>query len=185
MRSRWPNATVRSPRHSSTMTSRSPRRARSTAGSSRSAANPAPVPMRKDCEASVIAVHDPCDMAERQCLRMGSGFISRGGQGTRRLSYDLTGGSGRQANSDNCKPGGHQRTGTVDVILGHELDDVEARDRSTQRDGRKQIDDLAVKKATGSRADHSRDHRRVKRIDGKTDDHGSARRYSFGDRSET
>src|SRR5262249_4912675 len=46
MRSRWAKATVRSPRHSSTMAWSSPRLARSTAGSRRSAENPAPVPMR-------------------------------------------------------------------------------------------------------------------------------------------
>src|SRR5437762_798228 len=38
------------------MTSSSPRCARSTAGSSRSAANPAPVPMRKEREDLVMAV---------------------------------------------------------------------------------------------------------------------------------
>src|SRR5262245_38079604 len=46
MRSRCAKATVRSPRHSSTITSSAPRLARSTAASSRSAAKPAPVPTR-------------------------------------------------------------------------------------------------------------------------------------------
>src|SRR5262249_17609490 len=46
MRSRWAKATVRSPRHSSTIAWSSPRLASSTAGSRRSAENPAPVPMR-------------------------------------------------------------------------------------------------------------------------------------------
>src|SRR3954454_18743249 len=54
MRSRWANATVRSPRHSSTMTSSAPCRAKSTAGSSRSAENPAPVPIRNTCDCLVM-----------------------------------------------------------------------------------------------------------------------------------
>src|SRR3954452_7462026 len=47
MRSRWPKAMVRSPMHSMIIASSRPLRASSTAGSRRSAENPAPVPMRK------------------------------------------------------------------------------------------------------------------------------------------
>src|SRR5262245_2607544 len=59
MRSRWAKATVRSPRHSSTSTSSSPRCARSTAASSRSAAKPAPVPIRIVLSALVIFCTSP------------------------------------------------------------------------------------------------------------------------------
>src|SRR5262249_27355671 len=85
MRSRWAKATVRSPRHSSTITSSLPRRARSTAGSRRSAAKPAPVPIRK---VSVGPVMEPpaaagsvafqiADFLEEQIFDCGRGLLDR------------------------------------------------------------------------------------------------------------
>ena len=62
-------ATVRSPRHSSTMTSSLPRCARSTAGSSRSAEKPAPVPMRTPLRGPFIALARRSVASERGILR--------------------------------------------------------------------------------------------------------------------
>src|SRR5215207_7773030 len=66
MRSRWPNASVRSPTHSMIMASSAPCLARSTAGPSRSAENPAPVPIRKVSPISVAVKAG--DLGEEQIL---------------------------------------------------------------------------------------------------------------------
>src|SRR6266851_768306 len=84
MRSRWAKATVRSPRHSSTITSSLPRRARSTAGSRRSAAKPAPVPIRKASVRSVMSgppqasvAFRVADLVEEQILDRGRELLDR------------------------------------------------------------------------------------------------------------
>src|SRR6188474_3400483 len=92
MLSRWLKAMVRSPRHSSTMTSSLPRLTRSTAGSSRSEENPAPVPMRMLCGEAFIALARRSVASVRGILREEQvGDAGRGALDRADLGHELCG----------------------------------------------------------------------------------------------